>query len=296
MKSLPFMALLILIACGADVGSNKNRPQPEQNTPAVTPTPTPPSPVIVSSVSYIHRKLGVKILTYAEEITLTLTSNLPTYYHKIPVMGLDSEGVDGKNVYTRTGLGRPKVACGTDPALTTIKSRIEDCSTKNTDKAVWNGTSFGSSGESSWKLVTLNLADEMWLDERTGLIWSNIVATKSNWCAASGNIESAVPPETTVDCETLGAAKNICADDAENFKNTIQWRLPTRNDFLQADLNGLRFVLDTTSTVGLWTSTMKGSTDAMNMAWTYTLPQGTLVAEPLETERNVRCVGLANYL
>jgi hypothetical protein len=79
--------------------------------------------------------------------------------------------------------------------------------------ATWNGASAGNSGEGVWKLVTRNTPQgtctssvnscrpvEVWQDQRTGLLWSSLVAggyastgggqVADNWCRAAGNDQS----------------------------------------------------------------------------------------------------------
>lgn len=246
--------------------------------------------------SHMHRKNGAPVITYAEEIVKTLGSQLPeNLYRTIPLMDTDDEG-SKNNVITRSVLGRPTEACGNGTTLTGIDSRITDCSQKNGDKAIWDGTNFGASGEGIWKLVSRSTSgDEIWFDGRTGMVWSDLLekdtAKSFNWCAASGNDEDDTPNETT-NCRTLGDAVSLCAGNAiAGLANQVQWRLPTRNDFLQADLNGSRFVLKKENDQGLWSATIRAASSGRSEAWVYDSTEGTLAGGKMTDLRQVRCIG-----
>jgi hypothetical protein len=61
-------------------------------------------------------------------------------------------GVGAKRAYLETVKGRPDKICGISG---TTDARVEDCATENGVKAVWEGSKYGSGGESDWKLVAL---------------------------------------------------------------------------------------------------------------------------------------------
>lgn len=119
-------------------------------------------------------------------------SAMDTNYRVIPDDRIDGDGLvgDGAVIYAL----RPANNCGT---IGSIVTRIADCATQNTSRATWNGANKGVSNESTWKLVTRNGAlKEVWQDQRTGLIWSSLVATgvinsQVNWCTAAGVIAPA---------------------------------------------------------------------------------------------------------
>lgn len=186
--------------------------------------------------------------------------------------------------------GRPTEICGEGTNFTGISGRIRDCLAKNPKLAVWNGTVSGAAGETTWQLVTLTSGGkEFWQDLRTGLVWSDNTGLK-NWCAASGNKQpSAVGID--IDCSTLGENQNSCAELGV-FGTNIVWRLPTRNDFLQADINGARFVFKTSTTSnGYWTATVVGTSAGRSKAWSYNYVDGTLAASEMTNTLQVRCVG-----
>jgi hypothetical protein len=165
-------------------------------------------------------------------------NSLPTGFREIPYIENDDEGFCNAdavsagtctlagNAYVTTPVisitwaqhvnipaGGGLVNCGMSKP--TIQDRITDCATQNqaTGLATWNGATNANSGEGIWKLVTRNTAQgtcsatvnscrpvEVWKDQRTGLLWSSLVAGSSassgggqaadNWCLASGNSQS----------------------------------------------------------------------------------------------------------
>ena len=280
-----------ITACGDDVSSNRKMGKPTQDTQAVE------NGTKNQITSFIHRERGATVLSSLEEASRIISNNLPVTYRTIPLMEKDDEG-SRSNVLTRSDLGRPTVTCGLGTAFSGIDSRIADCFQKNTDKALWQGQLYGSSGEGDWKLVSRTEdGAELWLDNRTGLVWSDVVKTADkssfNWCMASGNddLPSSV---ATVDCNDLMDQTRVCQDLViEGLAQNVKWRLPTRNDFLQADINGARFVLKSENSSGLWTATMRAKATGRTEAWVYHSSEGTLSGAPLSSERQVRCIGAA---
>jgi hypothetical protein len=274
---------VILFGCNEDMASNRS--QSAFRPPVVT------EPVGV--YSGIHRERGTSPVTYISEIGLSSThQNL----RPIPDMRLDDDGGDGVNV-TKLQI-RPDKLCGLD-IKATLAEKIGDCATKNTDKAIWNGTLNAGSAESTWVLVMLaeksggSETFETWIDKRTGMVWSEIVNADGNWCEASGS-ELLPSDHVGINCAITGKGGSICTkyDPAELPK--VTWRLPTRHDYLQADIDGIRFVLHKGTTT-LWTATTTSDVTARDKAWTYNMVTGTLVAELMETARNVRCIGTPNF-
>jgi hypothetical protein len=168
-----------------------------------------------------------------------------------------------------------------------ISQRVEDCSGDNLDKAAWVGNENGAAGETTWRLVARSGTLEIWLDIRTGHVWSDVVSN-TNWCNASSNTEAG----SGVNC-TLLATNVSCTNATLLGISGINWRLPTRNEFLQADIDGLRFVLKDPGT-GFWTATLDSLSADRSVAWVYVQAQGTLEKATLSQERNVRCIGAAS--
>jgi hypothetical protein len=295
MKALNFIAplfLLTLVVGCNDVSSNRKKGtagKPEVTRPGVEPY----SADLVRS--QMHRTSGIKVMSYTEEITATLNNALPVLYRIVPLMEKDDEG-SSANVTTRGGLGRSTLECGTGSILGGIDSRISDCLEKNKEKSSWEGNNYGAAGEGLWKLVTRTAeGSETWLDARTGMVWSDLIKKENissfNWCQASGNDQDNTS-ELEINCRTLGDLVSLCnGSELAGLSGKVKWRLPTRNDFLQADLNGLRFVLKKENENGLWTATMRANSEGRKEAWVYHSSEGILQAVTLSEARQVRCIG-----
>ncbi len=279
---LILLSLTALVGCGEDTGSRR-RPL-ETVTPPITEDDTFVLP------SHLHRTTGLSVLTTKQEIDEILATSLPVGYRTIPLMALDDEGTPDKNVRTRTSLGRPMANCGMT-AGATVSARITNCSTVNGTTAMWDSSN-GAAGESTWRLVTKDGSQEIWADIRTGHLWSDVMDDSTNWCQASGN--KTKEDGAAVNCEAA-AVDVTCVGKAIMGLTNVKWRLPTRNDFLQADINGLRFVLKISSLTGFWTATMNSKATTRNEAWVYHQEQGTLDSAVLTEDRQVRCIGAATF-
>lgn len=277
---------LLLSGCNEDVPSNRHRQE------------TIKAPVVVEPIdvySGIHRERESAPITYKMEIGLnSVNANI----RAIPDIRFDDEGGDEKNVTTRTFRVRPVVICGL-AAVATLKDKIADCLAKNGDKTIWNGTNDAGSAESIWNLVTLSEKSggsetyEIWIDQRTGMVWSDVITLEGNWCESSG---SQLQLETNVgeDCLLTGKGRSLCTNYDLIDLPKVSWRLPTRHDYLQADIDGIRFVLPR-GTVPYWSATVSSDVKARNKAWTYNMTTGTLVGELMNTTRAVRCIGTPNF-
>lgn len=234
--------------------------------------------------SQLHRSRGTNTLSVEGE-TLS-AAKLPVGYDDIPLL---AEADDGRGDSPVVRAVRPNEECGLGAGLATLSQRLRDCATKNPLHSEWKGLSNGNAGEGSWKLVARDSnSKEIWFDETTGLIWSDVVNTSSDWCKASGNTEGPIG-SGTIDCAALGTLSRCAGQALLNIPaSEISWRLPTRNDFLQADLNGARFVLRSISTT-VWTATVNG--DNREEAWAITPSTGLLTSEARSASLAVRCVG-----
>lgn len=276
-----------LIGCNSeDVSSNRNRA-----------TKLPQNPETLVATSGIHRERGTAPVTYQREIELNSEG---TQIRAIPDIRFDDDGADGKNTSTRTSKVRPTVLCGLNSKVT-LKEKIADCAleAKNGEKALWNGTTEAGSAEGSWQLVTLaedsseDGVYEVWLDKRSGMLWSDIISDGATWCEASGN-QQATSDDIGIDCATTGKGQSLCTNLNLAELPNASWRLPTRADYLQADLDGIRFVLNRSETT-FWTATVSSDVAKRDKAWTYHMTIGTLVAELMDTSRAVRCIGTPNF-
>lgn len=281
-RSLMSLALLLVtIGCGEDYSAGR-RKLIDRDTPGLG---GEDEPLLVAS--QLHRSRPNPVFSTMTEIDLIVSGNLNAGYRTIPSMFTDDEGKNGANVRTKTSLGRPTVNCGMNAGLS-VTQRIQDCANLNVDRASWIGRANGASGESTWSLVALSENQEVWLDTRTGLLWSDL-QTATNWCKASGNTQSG----NTVNCATM-ATSEPCISSVALKNITEDWRLPTRNDYLQADLDGLRFVMKEAPT-GFWTATVDSQSEDRSVAWVYVQTQGTLEKASMTQDRNVRCVGAAAF-
>lgn len=273
---ITFLLLLGLIGCGEDSGSPNRRPAPENTTPPLT--------TEGSLSGHLHRTLGNKVLSAQETIKYLLTPDSQNQsYRTIPTLNLDDEG-SYRNVRTLgEHKGRPGSVCGIGNGLS-LSQRLENCTELNGARSVWEASLHGAAGEADWKLVARNASGhEVWLDTRTQMIWAD-ASSGANWCRASGNTEEA--------CNDLNGTQTtpICRSGIAGIDN-ITWRLPTRNDFLLADLDGMRFVLPINEEEGFWTATLDSQSVLRDKAWVYLSAQGTLRSASFESTQPVRCIG-----
>ena len=208
----------------------------------------------------------------------------------------------------------------------TLVDRIADCASHGTlgANATWDGATKANSGQGAWKLVTRTGATsatkgrEVWQDQRTQLLWSSLVATSINWCRATGSNSIPGNPGMSDDPNGIcasstyqnptGTADSACFEDSSYFDHetgtidpegkgglgsesvpTVGWRTPTVNDYHQAVVNGVQFVLPDTS-ASAWTATV--SSLLSGYAWTVSLQLGAFTATTARTTNTaVRCVG-----
>lgn len=333
-----------------------------------------------ASPSTLFHDLGKTVLKIIDERQAAVT--LPTGYREIPDRDTDTDGTHATspvNKVIRTvsewDTGKDRLACGM--GFATIEARIANCyelhlntsglpswADSNVVNAItWSGSENGFAGEGSWTLVTVydpgqsngdycNTTDcrEVWRDDRTGLLWSDVLGDltedknqgRFNWCQASGNTQS--PATSSVECGNAIAGSynfnviSLCAEslglltpsgihndssttqnlaswdnlttsildskggmltasatsDPKGSNPLVYWRLPTRNDFLQMDINGGRFVLPN---VGIgsypyyfWTATVVSTN--RSRAWTNSHRHGLMYQnQSMTQEHYVRCVG-----
>lgn len=278
--------LFTLTSCVEDSKSGLSR---KDNSTFTTLTPE------LEIASQIHRNRGSAVLSYKEEIDQTLANTLPVIsYRTVPDMTMDHES--SGDTITQLAYRDTYVPCGIDSSFINITQRMANCELLNSKRTTtWSGFSNGTSGEGTWKLVARDASkNEIWLDTRTGMVWSDLITvdtkTTFNWCQAANNNQGETSI-TLIDCQDLNQNVNVCINNATiGIGPQIEWRLPTRNDFLQADINGSRYVLKPSST-GLWTATMKSNITGNTQAWVYQTADGTLTPTVLTELRNVRCIG-----
>ncbi|MBP9680568.1 MAG: hypothetical protein KBD76_04100 [Bacteriovorax sp.] len=251
--------------------------------------------------SYMYRDIATTQMTLATEKT---SSSYVSGYREIPDVNIDDEGYNSSTI---TRAVRPSNACGT--TQNSIAARIADCSTQNGADAIWSGATKSNSGEGEWKLVTkASTGEEVWRDERTGLLWSDRFSGKT-WCPAAGSTQmdgncdantqsicvenGTLIPAIAGEDWTTGVYDNVKGSMgaiATSTSPTVRWRLPTKNDFMQADLDGMRYVLPNMSNT-IWTST--AISDYRTNAWVFDPRYGVLIrggGRGGDTEE-VRCLG-----
>jgi hypothetical protein len=264
------------------------------------------------------RAKGTSQVGQIQEVTTYASNALPAGYHDIPILAQDDDGyVNRGNVNYGT---RPASDCGLSGSLTT---RIGDCNLS------WDGNTQANLGQGLWKLVTRSgLSHEVWQDQRTGLVWSSNFAGTSNWCQASGNAEAADASNycNNVTYQPYYISNNIglskCAETgtypanaAEAVGSTlgntwsgtylaqkggmglqstpaVRWRLPTKSDYAQAEVDGIRFVMPDMGATGgsfEWTATIVSN--ARNSAYFFYIDMAELGTSSRFNTMAVRCVG-----
>jgi len=265
--------------------------------------------------STLHRDKATAQVTLKAELQQGATA-LPAGYRKFPRIGNDilptagdDDGYIGGSV---TYALRPATPCGTNQS--TVADRIAHCAAQNPTRSTWDGSANGNSGQGVWKLVTYNGAHEVWRDERTNLLWSDNLGT-TNWCRASG--ASGGGPFGQVDqynyCDNVTYQNQVtpeswCTEDpgvstpgtydsmkggmrfaATGTSPTFVWRLPTKWDYHQAEIDGIRFPLPNMS-AAFWSASVY-SLSRFN-AWLFDGYYGFFYGDGRGVGgHSVRCVG-----
>lgn len=178
---------------------------------------------------------GSEALTYAG---IALPASGGFSYRDIPKLAKDDDGTTGGSVTYVNRVSWPGLTCGSSG---TIEQRIANCAGTLAAGSTWTATTFGNSGQSTWKIVTRvgnctstapnRACAEVWRDESTQLLWSSKVSEAINWCKATGNNAIAGNPATDTDVSnfcnnvanqaTAGQAISACFEDNNvNFTNT----------------------------------------------------------------------------
>ncbi|HEX7675946.1 MAG TPA: hypothetical protein VF412_17340 [Bdellovibrio sp.] len=273
--------------------------------------------------SSMSRTYGTTQITLSDETTTySGTNTLPTNYRAIPTINVDDDGFTGGNVSKVDRSTWGISTCGT--TQTTIDARIADCVAVFASTASWDGTDKGNAGQALWKLVTRtgsvssSKGREVWLDTRTGLLWSSLVSTTLNWCKGAGS--HSIAGNTYADTDpsnvcnnstyqnTAGSAISACYEGT-GFSSTdanidiagktglsltstpvVAWRLPTIYDYKQAEVDGIRFVMpDGGVGSGEWAATIY-STDRSE-AWFFDSNYGATSVGARTGNHAIRCVG-----
>ncbi len=276
--SLVLLSLLVLGACN-DTPPRDRGESSEPRRDSITPTTGP--------LSQLARVRGSAQLTTTAE--LAQARSLPVGFSDVPRL---EESDDGRGDSPLVRAIRPALECGSGSAFTGLRARIADCAEKNPQHFQWNGAELGIAGEGRWRLVLRDATGrEVWQDVGTGYVWSDVLSSTHNWCQASGNDESALLAGG-IDCNELRGGVSRCEGASLHGipASEMSWRLPTRGDYLQADLNGLRAVLPRLDQAH-WTATVNGAN--REHAWSITPALGVLTSAPRSQPLSVRCLGRA---
>ncbi len=255
------------------------------------------------------------------------TQNLPGGYRHITSILKDDDGLISTEVTPVSRVGWGTLSCGVSQS--TLAAKIAHCETIFGTNAKWEGAIAGNAGQVTWKLVSRSgsvnagKGREVWLDDKTKLIWSSLVSRNLNWCKAVGNSNNSavIARYRENDAEnfcnndsyqnnTTGSVISACFEEG-GFSNTdsnvdnlaktnlslsstpsVAWRLPTFNDYEVADVHGIRFVMPdmgSNSTGQEWMATTY-SFDKQK-AWTFSSDTGLHATKNRNQTALVRCVG-----
>lgn len=261
-------------------------------------------------------------------------------YRDIPKISKDDDGTTGSSINYVNRISWTGLTCGTSGTLAqritncagTLGASASWSSVVNGNAGQGNWKIVTRSGDCT-SASPNRACSEVWRDESTQLLWSSKVSEIINWCRASGNNGISGNPATEVDpsnvCDNAtyqsiaGLAISACYDDnAVNFNNShasitnvlgkgglgkvstpsVEWRLPSKGDFEQANANGLRYVLPDAGTQILaatstyeWTSSVQSTVRAN--AWIFDSYLGYFSTNPRQnttysgTNVGVRCIG-----
>jgi hypothetical protein len=263
--------------------------------------------------SLVYRDPATTQITLSSEKSAV---SLPAGYREVPDVNKDDDGYytsargcggtggNGDTCTPVTYASHAGTDCGTSGSQAT---RIADCALS------WDGTTKGTAGESLWQLVTSINGKEVWKDTRTGLVWSDYLAN-DNWCKATGNVQADDPAgfcndatyqnQTTPTSYCSEAPGLSPAKAGENWSSgtyadekggmgkaastVVRWRLPTRADWLQAEIDGVRFVLQSMDS-SWWSASVVSS--YRGNAWFFHGNGGLINVVGRYNLGGVRCVG-----
>lgn len=256
--------LILLSSCNPPTPNRteKKGEKEEKDTPELNPSPTKLSDLLPSQS---FRNRGTALRTYIQELKALQNDTNDVNYRYIPG---DFDHDD--NI---TPFSAQLNNCGESDDISKLDQRIEHCALKNPGSYLWRGKTNGIAGEGDWRLVLKNNEITIMQDMRTSLLWTSAIA-ETNWPNATGRSEL--------------ATDHICTTATIKFLNQkqVHWRLPTRSEFLQADINGSRFVLQDRAR-NYWTA---NSYDE-DQAWVIYLQTGALNLMDKTEDIAVRCIG-----
>lgn len=267
MKYFNLMTLMLCLSC-LEAADNKRPADQEDGERGETTITTPVTATAANVKSQAFRVQGKTQLTY-EQMTKNLAIGKVDDYSRIPNPNTDND----ENIikYKESS----SVACGVLETLESVSEREKDCEEKlSIENSTWNGATNGISGEGNFVMVMKKDSKKIWRDETTGLLWSYRI-TEDDWESASGNYGDSRTEDFT------------CNQITGFNEGEVSWRLPTRSEFLQADINGARFVLEDLANT-YWTAT---SVNKAGIVWAINQEEALLEKKHRDEKLSIRCVG-----
>lgn len=227
-----------------------------------------------SLTSNLHRTKGSEPISMEKMREAIAANKLPDGYRIIPNPSKDHDAAVTIYGFDTTELAKFN-DCGEEDNFKSVKSMLNSCFNKNDAGVHWLAKPNGAAGEADWQIALINRTDGhlFWMDKRTNLLWSEQL-TAQEWNIASG--------------QNLSTGEvSYCAKLNDIEPKLISWRLPNRAEFLQADVDGARYVLSSVST-WYWTATSEHNSER---AWAIQQNTGILKLVDKNLPLNVRCVG-----
>ncbi len=258
------------------------------------------------------------------------TPLLPAGYRHITSITKDDDGLISTEVTPVSRVGWGSITCGLTQNTTAL--RISHCESIFGANATWDGAINGNAGQVRWKLVsrsadlTAGLGREVWMDDKTKLLWSSLLSRNLNWCKSAGSSNNTgvniryreddpndICDQDSNQNNTSGSTISACFEET-GFTSTdsqidsagktgmtltatvsapaVAWRLPTMNDYEVANAHGIRFVMPDMGLNGSGNEWMATSYSFdKRKAWTFASDTGLLTTKNRNLTALVRCVG-----
>ncbi len=184
-------------------------------------------------------------------------------------------------------------SCGNEGS---VKQRIVDCASKNFDREVRK-----SLGENTWRVVsragcTEKSCYEVWIDEVSGLLWTDVLTDEVTWFEATGSEKKGAGGVTNATkvsvCEEKPAYTTpLKYAPMKGYLSGIRWRLPSIEEWEESEKHGIRTVFDKNTWYRFfWSSSV--ISDEKNTAWQFNGWGGRKDnTEYRDGRLPVRCVG-----
>lgn len=258
------------------------------------------------------------------------SSNDPGY-RAVPKIGKDDDGYSGGNVVYVDRTTWAATTCGTLQSTIALRiadcatvfganATWAGATQGNAGQSTWKLVTRTANR-------TNGRGREVWRDERTGLLWSSLISGGTdgktiNWCKTTGSNNIPGNPAAEDDLQDFcdnaphqnvaGLAISACFEDGGTFFTdadasidsagkagldlsstpSVAWRVPSKYDQAQAEIDGIRFVLPDAGPLSVnyeWASTTY--TDGRNNAWIYSTYDGIANYNSRALSFAARCVG-----